>query len=467
MKRYSALLFCAFISLLVCFSACTNTTTIGADLLESDRQDVLFSKDFVMQTSTQLGDSVLTFSPILNSQLTDYLVGEYQDPIFGKVRSSVYTQVSTGAAGKPDFLGNALDSVVLVLPYRMSEEYGNVNTEYAIDILRIAGDTRFEGIASNPYPESLWSNETIMTEDMPIASKSFTPNTTDSIFIAVPKQDSLGFNDVKVGAQLRIPLNMDFATELFDADTGDDTDPEVPFFSDDNFTEFFNGIHINPTSENEGLLDFGLRSNSAAGIFVYYRTLNEAGVDSTNNVYQFPFAAGDLKFSNYKLDYTGSIVETFINEPANGDSLFFLQGLSGVNGTLSFPNLDNLRGEGIAINKAELIFTAASLPEDSDIYELPSQIFLTEISAEGDLTIIEDAFNAIVFDGNLTEYTDDRPVTYSMNVTAHLQNVLKGSVTEDLAVVVLGRERSPNRVVFYGGGHSTYPVKLLVHYSQF
>ncbi len=455
MKRYNALFFCAFISVVICFSACTNTTTLGSDLLDSDRQNLKFSEDFVMQTSTVLGDSVLTYNPILSSQLTDYLVGEYQDPIFGKVRSSVYAQLSTGGTGSPSFTGNTLDSVVLVLPYRTEEEYGNTSTEYTIDILRIDEADLFE--TSNPYEESLWSIETFNTESTPIGTKTFVPNTMDSVFISVPKQDSLGFDETKVEAQLRISLGADFASELFNADTNMPEDSV--FFSDDRFTNFLNGIHINPTSVNEGLLDLGLRSNSDAGIFVYYHT------DTTNNSYQFPFAAADLKYSNYEHDYTGSIVETFINEPVMGDSLFFLQGLSGVNGTLKFPNLDNLTGD-IAIVKAELVLSVADLPEDLDIYELPSQLFLTEIDEEGELVIIEDAFSATTSGGELTEYTDRDP-TYSINITAHLQNILKGKATDELKLIVLGRERSPNRVVFYGGGHSTFPVKLRVYYTQF
>jgi len=193
MKRYNALLFCAFISLVVCFSACTNSTTLGSGLLDSDRQDIKFSEDFVMTTSTRLGDSVLTFSPVLSSQLTDYLVGEYNDPVFGKVRSSVYTQVSKGNVGNPNFEGKTLDSVVLVLPYRMSEEYGNIDTEYTLDVLRIDEPGRFEEL-DNPVKDFLWSDVTFETQSTPIGTISFTPNSADSMFIAVPKQDSLGFN---------------------------------------------------------------------------------------------------------------------------------------------------------------------------------------------------------------------------------------------------------------------------------
>ena len=457
MKRYNALFFSAFISVVICFSACTNTTSVGADLLESDRQDLLFSDEFVMQTSTTLGDSVLTFSPILSSQLTDYLLGEYQDPIFGKVRSSVYAQLSTGGTGKPDFANNTLDSVVLVLPYRTDEEYGNLNTEYTIEVLRIDEPDLFGNSGNNPYEESLWSTGSFNTMSTPIGTKTFVPNTRDSVIIAVPKQDTLGFEDTKVGAQLRISLSSDFASELFDADTNMPDDSI--FFSDSKFTNFLNGIHVNPTSENEGLLDLGIRSSSNAGLFVYYHT------DTTDNSYQFPFASADLKFASYQHDYSGSIVETFINEPSNGDSLFFLQGMAGVNGNLKFPNLDNLKGN-IAINKAELILSVAELPEDLDIYDLPEQIFLTEINEDGEPEIIEDAFSLTIGGGTLTEYTDRSP-TYSLNITAHLQNVLKGKATDELGLVVLGREKSPNRVVFYGGGHSTSPVKLRVYYTQF
>lgn len=462
MKQYNALLFCAFISVVICFSACSNSTAIGADLLESDRQDIQFSEDFVMQTSTQLGDSVRTFNPTLSAQLSDYLVGEYQDPIFGMVRSSVYAQVSKGITGNPDFEGNILDSVVLVLPYRTAEEYGNINTEYTIDILRIDDPSRF-GEFDNPLTESLWSDVTFETQSTPLGSKTFVPNSVDSMTILTPKQDTLGFDETKVAPQLRIPLNMDFATELFDAEINMPEDSV--FFSDDKFTKYLNGLHITSTTENEGLLDFGIRSNSDAGIFVYYRRQSTTNVDSTNNFYQFLFSADDIKTSNYKIDYTGSIVETFVNDPALGDSLFFVQGLNGVNGTLKFPNLDNLRGD-IAINKAELVFTVAELPEDLDIYELPLQFLLSEIDEEGELNLVEDAFSITVFDGELTEYTD-RLATYSMNITAHLQNVLKGTATDELIVTISGTNSTPNRAVLCGGGHSTSPVKLLVHYTQF
>lgn len=453
MKRYSALLFGAFILVVICFPACTNSTAIGADLLESDRRDIIFSDDFVMQTSTELGDSVLTFNPSITSQLADYLVGQYQDPIFGKVRSSVYAQVSVNAEN-PSFLGNTLDSVVLVLPYRTEEEYGNIATEYAIDILKIEDMARFD---ENPYLEFLWSNATIETGMTPIGSKTFIPNTMDDIVILAPKQDSLGFNFDTLSPQLRIPLNADFAAELFNADTGDATDPAAPFFSDSKFTEFLNGLYINPTSENEGLLDLGIRSNSDAGIFVYYHTA------TTNNSYQFPFAAGDVKFSKYEHDYTGSNVETFIEDETIGDSLFFLQGLSGVNGTIKFPNLENLRTD-IAISKAELIFTVAELPEDLDVYDVPSQIILTD--GDGNLIIEPSVLALSIFGGGLTEYTDS-PSTYAMDITAHFQDVVKGNATDEMRVSVLGREKSPNRVVFYGGGHSTYPVQLRVYYTQF
>lgn len=463
MKRYNALLFCAFISLIICFSACSNSTTIGADLLDSDRQDLIFKDDFVLKTSTVSGDTVQTFSPFLNAQLTNYLIGDYVDPVFGQVESSVYAQISTSGVGRPDFNGNTLDSVVLVLPYLVGGSYGDTDGEYSLDILRLSEDGDNEN--------SLWSNTSFATEATPIGSKSFVPNLVDDVVILTPNNDSLGFYPDTLGPQLRIQLDNDFAMELFNADV--DMESDSVFFSDDRFTEYFKGIHITTNAETGGLLNFNLRNNgSLAGIFVYYHT------DNADVVYQFPLSASDMKVSQYNQDYSGSIIEPFINNTDNsGDSLFFLQGLEGVYGMIELPDLSSFEGE-VAINKAELILTVAELPEDSDIYTLPQQLVLEAKNDLGNYEYIYDVAGSdqtgefistvipSIFGGELTGFTD-RPDEYSMNITAQIQDVLKGKADPQLRLSLFARNNLANRAVFYGGQHSTYPVKLRIYYTQF
>lgn len=457
MKQYTAAFFCAFISMAFLFTACTKTTTIGSDLVESDLENTEFSDDFVLKTSTILGDSVRTFSTLLSSQLANYLIGEYNDPIFGQVRSSVYAQVSVNGAGKPNFGGKTLDSMVLVLPYR-DYLYGDISSEYTVDVLTIDQDSVAE--------RSLFSNETINTNMMPIGQYSFTPNITDSITIQVPKGTELGFDDVTVGPQLRIQLDDDFAQTFFDAD-------DATFSSDSAFTEFLNGFKVSPTSQNGGLLDLGLRSNGTAGLFVYYHNAER------DTSYQFPISSSDLKFTSYEHDVTGSIADDFLNDVDSGDSLFFVQGLAGVAGVIELPDLSSLEGN-IAINKAELVVTKANLLNDTDVYDDVGQLVLSEIDENGNFIVIEDVasalfsdpttstvvLNSIRFGGIETEFTDS-PSTYSMNITAHLQNVVRGTATNKMRLSVYNRQKLANRSVFYGAGHSEYPVKLRVYYTKF
>jgi len=454
MKQYTVALFCAFMGIVFLFTACSETTTLGTGLVEADLENTEFTEDFSIKTSTISDDPVLTFSNLLSAQLTSYLVGDYNDPIFGQVRSSVFAQVSVNGAGKPNFAGNTLDSMVLVLPYN-AYSYGDIASEYTLDVLRINEEVII--------PDGGLLSDTIFSTDMmPIATHSFVPNNIDSIFIDIPENDTT----ILVAPQLRIPLGQSFAQELFESD-------EETFVTDSTFVEYFQGFKISAASENDGLFDLSLRSNSRAGLFVYYSNSDR------DTSYQFPISSSDLKFASYDQDVAGSVVETFINNTNSGDSLFFVQGLEGVSGVIELPDLTNLEGD-VTINKAELVVSVADLPEDADIYKEAEQLILSQIDEDGNYIVIEDVASALFsdattfvtvlntgrFGGVLTEFTD-RPSTYTMNITAHLQNMLRGTVTNKMRLSVYGREALANRVALYGAGHSEYPVKLRVYYTKF
>lgn len=460
MKQYFTALTAAFLYLIFCGTSCTESTSIGSDLLEGDLQDLRFTNDFELETQTLQADSVRVFSPILSSQLAEYNFGTYIDPIFGKVSSSIYAQVSLNGAG-PDFSGATVDSVVLVLPYVVDYEFGDIDSEYGVNVLRINEDVEAES--------TLWSDTTFSTEPIPIGTANFTPRPTlsDSINIEVPENDTLGFETERVAPQLRITLNDDYANELFNADT-------LVFASDTSFTNVFQGIHIVPTTENDGLFAFNIRANADAGVFVYYSTSEK------NAFYRFPFASSDLKMTNYQHDYAGSVTQTILDSPNDADSLFFVQGFGGVSGQVELQDLSVLEGD-IAINKAELVLRVADLPEDEGNFATPDQLILAYQNEDGVYFVTEDVANATsanqstltsslsvdIFGGAFVEGENGEPATYTLNVTAYLQNVLRGDISRALRISAYLKQRFANRVVFYGDSHSQYAPELRVSYTRF
>lgn len=466
MKSYIKALFGAVL-LSLCLTACTNTTSIGGDLLEGDLQNVQFSDDFIIRTSTLPSDSVRTFSTLLSAQLPEYLLGAYNDPIFGEVSSSIFAQFSLNGAA-PDFhsedAATVLDSVILVLPYRTTADYGDFDSEYDIEVFKMTEYVRPD--------QSFWSDTVFAFDPLPIGQISTMINNreNDTVFVNVPKNDALGTVLRPERAQMRIRLDDDFAQELF-------TVSEDDLISDTIFRQAFNGLHIRSNSVNEGLFGLDLLNlnssdtvNVNAGVYVYYHN------DTLTQFYRFPFKAADLKMTHYEYDYTGAVVEDFISDSAAGDSLFFVQGLSGVSGEIELADLSVLEDGDVAINRAELIIKVADLPEDTDAYPAPAQLILSQVTETGNGAVIEDVISALsseqtssltpgLFGGNLI--SDGTVTSYTMNVTAHLQNILRGAASNKMRVTVFQRNRFANRAVFFGGGHSESPVRLRVYYTKF
>ncbi len=451
--------------LLFSFSACTENTAIGGEILEGDLQNTQFRDDFSLTANTVRGDSlrVFPFPIVASTQLPEYLLGRYEDPIFGRVESSIYAQVSfTGAP--PDFsapndtTAYFLDSVVLVLPYLNTADYGDTDGEFTTEVYRITEDVVIE--------QSLYSDKTYEIGAMPLGSVTTTVDNTnaDSINLEVPRNDTLGFNTVLSAPQLRIPLDNAFGTEIF---TGADEffDAENPA----NFKDLLKGLHVRTEGIDEGLFSVALRDNTNAGLFFYYRR-NVNGEDVTNSSYRFQFKADDLKLTNYVTDHTGSIVADYLTDGNDDDDLLFVQGLSGVNGKIILPNLDELNGN-IIVNKAELVLTVANLPEDGNVYALPGQLRLETVDELGNFFSIEDYGSALVsgalsrFGGTPEVLTVDETI-YTMNITAHIQNYLRGNVTDEMRLTVADQRRFANRAVFYGTASEQSPPQLRIYYTE-
>ena len=95
----------SLLAILSLATSCSRPTPIGADLLEQDRANVLFTDTLDIIASTVSEDSVLTYSSDPTRQLRVYLCGQLDDPVFGKASSEIYTQFRYGSTGAPDFFG--------------------------------------------------------------------------------------------------------------------------------------------------------------------------------------------------------------------------------------------------------------------------------------------------------------------------------------------------------------------------
>lgn len=424
----------ALFVLLVSYSACTDPTEVGAELLDVDRAQVGFTDTFNLQATSVRSDSVLVYSP---SYLTveNYFFGRFDDPVFGTTEASFFLRPRlrrdpfTQDFADPVFVTNPtarLDSLVLILPLDTSATYGNIAQTYGVDI--------FEMLEPADIDVAYYSDTLLPFNPMPVSTASFVPDFDSTL---VSAYEVTGLTDSLIRPHVRIRISGEYAQRYMNRDS-------TVFQSDSLFAEAFPGLYLRPNTTNGGLIDFDLLEDYA-GLYLYYHT----GI-ADPAVYGFSLSA---RISHYEHDYSNSIAGNFLNSPSAGDSLIFVQGPAGLLGKVDLTDLTDLNGQ--IVNDAELEMRVRRLPEDDpDDYPLPEQLLLFFINPEGEMQVVPDVFFnqtnlSFLFGGAPEE--ENGEIVYRMKLSVHLQDIIDG---EAPATIFIGAEDfdtfpnvGPSRVV--------------------
>ncbi|MEM1219821.1 MAG: DUF4270 family protein [Bacteroidota bacterium] len=428
--------------------ACSKPTIIGSDLLEQDLINVGFTDTSTLRAFTRMGDSTRTYDPALGNQLEAYLCGQFRDPIFGLTKAVPTFQIRLNTI-PPDFENAVVDSIVFVAPWSETPTYGNLNTNYDLQLLTINEEL--------DNTEQYFSNETFMADRL-VGQTFFQPNPEDSIVIQAYGEDP-GVTQT-LSPQVRIPVFSGFAQDLVSKDPG-------VFLNDSSFLANYPGFQLRSGSQLPGILSFDLQSTNA-GLRVYYT------VDTISLEYLFPLQTSSVRMVSFDHDYSGTPLEEFIENEQLGDSLLFLQGMAGVSPVFEISYPEAFQGQ--LVNRAELEITVLTLPgDDESIYSPIDRILVAEVNEEDNsLLVIQDVLVALDRD-NLADYdflfggfpTDDSPQKYRLNITAHFQEMRDGFRSKRILLTGLTRAQQPSRVVICGPDHPEYPAKLNISFTDF
>lgn len=444
-----ALIIIGILSILIV--SCNDPTVIGSDLLEDDLVDLQFTDTIAINAHSAIVDSVQTYNPNTNINPGSFPLGTLNDPIFGRTKSEIYFQPTLNV-NFPDFDDPdlTLDSVILILPYDADNSYGNFEEEYSIEVYQM----------NDIFPDSiLFSNEAYAADNL-IGSRSYFPLPEDSTTILSPENID---STIYLIPQLRVKLDQSsFHTNLFAIDS-------LRSNSVSDFEDFIKGIYIKPTSENTAMPAFRFRGGTA-GLRVYYRNT----VDSTFSEYLFPIFSGNVVTANYDHDPSSSMLDLendFIGENAlYKDSLLFLQGMSGMNIELEIPHASKL--ENIVVNKAVLELPIKFLMEDQMQYSPVGNLIVSEKLEDGSLRVINDITYAINrvgtenFDelfGGVVEADD----TYRLNISSHMQDMVRGFVTNKIVITAFPKAEQAARVVVRGPKNAEGSLKLSLTFTNY
>ncbi|OWY21259.1 DUF4270 domain-containing protein [Sphingobacteriales bacterium UPWRP_1] len=420
------------------FQACTESTSIGADLIDDGAFPDSFVIDTVqMKVNTFTADSIQTAPPLSG---IPYLLGAVNDEACGAAAMHIFTQIvpQTNNISLGDSL--QLDSVVLQLDYAGTTLYGQAGAPASITVYELT-ETITPGIV-------YYSNKKFAFNQVPLgylANALFTPADSITLFNKIETDqngtDSLTY--FKAPPHLRIKLSQEFGNRLL-AQSG-----TINMADKNSFQQFFKGFYIAAASNGNTVayIDmFGTYSR----LTLYYRQGS-----NKNRILNFPIGSLSAMTNYFTHNYTGSNAGTALAaaEP-NGQETVYLQGAAGLGFSVELLNLNAY--SNFAVNKAELEFTA--LPTTYELYKLPTTLEIMSFDT------IENVRNRIITSAVLEEETasDGQVLSkYKFVFSFYTQQKINGDVVNAIEQVFLDFQRSnPNRIILGGPQHPQYPMKM-------
>lgn len=428
------------------FSCGTDTDTgdfsVGSDYL------ALSNKVVLIDTAT-VNMSTINFDSLATSSTGRILIGNYDDPLFGKVKSDSYFQLSGNSyalnsiGSDTESTNYVFDSISMILKYD-KYYYGDTTRVQTFNIYRLT-----QKVKPNKEDDQFYNNSTLTYDSESLGKISFKPR---------PKEkDSINVQMSKV-----------FGEALFQKIKK----REVTDF--DSFTEYLKGLVLVPeNSTSSNVIGFSVSSSKVRLYYSKYQSDNE----NASNILDFSILDTSKQFNSISLDKTGTLIQDLPISTSKLSSLLtnnqgFIQAGTGVACRIDFPNIKQLKNISTngAIVDAELILKPVN-NSYSDKYPLADSLKvyvgnnLNRISG----TLANSAGGAVY--GRLSKKSDEfnENVGYSISVGSFLQKeMLKQSDSRSSLILTLPElTQSVNRLILGDQKHLNNKIQLKIYYISY
>lgn len=375
------------------------------------------------------------------SNLSNMVLGTYNDPAFGLTTASIVTQI-TPTTYEPSFGDNAsIDSVILNIPYynkTLTDLDTDGNLVYSINdslygsspikltiyqnnyFLRDFNPSSDIDEAQNYYSHAnsdinntdnfaitengIINFDDFKSTDVLYSNDSFLP-TSDPVILTTTDSDGAA-TAVRYTPAFRAHLNTDFWTSSILEKEG-----SSELSNDNNFKDYFRGLFIKAEAiDNNGNMLLLNLNDASSSIIIYY------SYDST-------ITEGERLQSTYSFNFTGNKLNTFINDynvvslqdgdATNGDEKIYLKGTEGSMGVI-----DILSGmvdcDGTEMSAIECFKkTYRAVDENGDYIIENGRFLLKKLINEAQIVIYED--ENVPTGGDSDLHTFDRIYAYDAN----------------------------------------------------
>lgn len=443
------------------FSACDDDyTTIETDIegiTDFDNDSINFP---VVSYNRKLG-------PVQTNGLTSNLLGVYNDPIYGKTKGSVVSQIVPTSFGFNFPEDAVVDSVVLTIPY-FSKSIGTDEegrTLYSLDSI----------FGNEPIELSIWQNTYFLRDFDPNSNLSevqrYYSNSNETINFDNFRGQKLYENDdytpsssdVSIGENERIQPSLRvslFSNEIAGLqDFWNDLFFSLPegaseLSNQNNFKDYFRGLYFKTEEAVSGNGHMSMMDLSQGSVILYYSWVVDTTIDDNGD----PLEIKDDSF--IRMNFTGNRLNTLENDPTNtlisnadasadlvnGDEALYIKGGEGsmavvdlFNGVIEDPEtgtdvdaLDYFRSkkDQWLINEANItVYVDQNRVNGNE----PDRIMLIDI--ENNVPIVDYFFDSSTNNSNplqskifyskiLQKDSDGNGYKYKFRVTEHLNNIL-------------------------------------------
>ena len=425
---------------------------IGLDV--QPENDLLYAS---LDSSTRVVAKTVHDTALISSvnNLGVYLLGSYQDPVFGRSDAGIYTNfilkdnitnINTGTKAQ-------MDSVVLSLTYK-TDFYGDTNDVMKLNVFRVHPSVNLDKDAVYSSSMSFKYDGQDITE----GGNGFDFSPRPASFVSV--------GTATFKPQIRIKLDKKwFEDNLLLKD-------DVYLKSSSALQQIFKGLYITTSysstfSPDYGSILFLSLYDANTKLTLYYHNLSQ----STQKL-ELTCGAGTAHFNHFDHDYgtADPILRGQIdNNSATNDTLLgqqnvFLQSMAGLGLKVELPDLKKYCDSGaIAVARAELVLKVDEDPKWFGAnYKTPLALGIKAYRPDGSLREIADVGGAWIGGS----YNSDKK-EYVINLPRHISQVCNSQIENKGFFIYPSESTSkPYRVVFSGSKNQQSPIKLRLYYTK-
>ena len=427
--------------------SCGTDTDAGEFVVGSDYLAV--NNKVILIDTVTVDMSTINFDSLVTSGQSRILIGNYDDPIYGKVKSNSYFQLSSNSytlnssGSDTDAPNYVFDSISMILKYD-NYYYGDTAKVQTFDIHRLT-----QKVKPNTDDKSFYNNSTLSYSEESLGTISYKPRPTEKDSINIKMSDEFG-------AALFQKLKKKEITGL------------------DSFTEYLKGLVLVPSTGNSSnVIGFNI---SESKVRMYYSKYM-ADTEETPYILDFSILDASKQFNSISLDKTGTIIQNLPVSSSKLSSLLtnnqgFIQSGTGVACRIDFPNLKQLKyiADKGAIVDAQLILKPVNNTYSKE-YPLADslQVHVADNLNRISSSLVNSAGTTVY--GILNKKADEfnENVGYSVSVGSFLQKeLLKQSDSKSSLIFTLPRiSKTVNRIVLGDQKHLNNKIQLKIYYISY